>query len=45
MQINKGMYRSGFTILQGTCERAQADLLSGQDSVESGTLWLIRSTW
>ena len=34
LQINNGVYRSGFATMQGAYERAQADLYSALDAVE-----------
>lgn len=34
LQINNGVYRSGFATMQGAYERAQADLYSAFDAVE-----------
>ena len=34
VQINNGVYRSGFATTQGAYERAQADLYSALDTVE-----------
>ena len=34
MQINNGVYRSGFATTQGAYERAQTDLYSALDTVE-----------